>query len=62
MKDLNVSLESIKILDENTRNNLFDIPRSNVLLDTSPKGRERKAKMNYWVFIKKKAFAQQRKL
>ena len=46
MKDLNVKQESIKILEENTGSNLFDLSRSNFLLDTSPKARETKAKMN----------------
>ena len=52
MKDLNVRQESIKILEENTSSNLFDLSHSNFFLDTSPKARERKAKMNYWDFIK----------
>ena len=46
-KDLYVRQESIKILGENTGSNLFDLGRSNFLLDTSPKVRETKAKMNY---------------
>ena len=33
MKDLNVIQETIKILEENTGNNLFDISCSNFLLD-----------------------------
>ena len=48
----------IKILEENTGSNLFDISRSNFLLDTSPKARETKANMNYWDFIKIKPSAQ----
>jgi len=56
MKDLNVRQESIKILEENTGNNLFDLSSSNFLLDTIPKARETKAKMNYWDFIKIKSF------
>ena len=48
MKDLNVRQESIKILEENTGSNLFDLSHSNFLLDTSPKARETKAKINYW--------------
>ena len=47
MKDLNVRQETIKILEENTGSNLFDISCSNFPLDTSPEGRETKAKMNY---------------
>ena len=56
MKDLNVRQESIKILQENTGSNLFDLGRSHFLLDTSPKARETKAKMNYWDLIRIKSF------
>ena len=48
MKDLNVRQESIKILEENTGNNLCHLSHSNFWLDTSPKARETKARMNYW--------------
>ena len=44
MKDLNVSQETIKTLEEKAGNNLFDLSRSNFLLDTSPKAREIKSK------------------
>ena len=47
MKDLNVRQESIKILEEDTGSELFDLGPSNFLLDTSSKARETKAKMNY---------------
>ena len=47
MKDLTVRQETIKTLEEKAGNNLFDLSRSNFLLDTSPKPRELKAKMNY---------------
>ena len=40
--------ETIKIRQENTGSNLFDLGCSNFLLDMSPKAREIKAKMNYW--------------
>ena len=39
-----------------TGNNLFDLGRSNFLLDMSPEARETKAKMNYWDLIKLKTF------
>ena len=52
MKDLNVREETIKILEENTGSNLFDLGQSNFLLDVSLEARERKANMNYWDFIK----------
>ena len=47
MKDLNVRRESIKILEKNTSNILFELGHSNFLQDTSMKARETKAKMNY---------------
>ena len=56
MKDLNVRQEYIKILEENTGSNLFDLSSSNFLLDTSLEERETKAKMNYWDFIKITSF------
>ena len=56
MKDLNVRQESIKILEENTGNTLFELGHSNFLQDTSMKARETKAKMNYWDFIKIRSF------
>ena len=46
MEDLNVRQDYIKILEENIGSNLFDLTRSNFLLDTSPKARETKVKMN----------------
>ena len=58
MKDLNVRQEN---LQEKAGNNLFDLSFSNFLLDTSPKARELKAKMNYWDLIKIKSSALQRK-
>ena len=57
MKDLNVRLDSIKILEENTGNTLFELGHSNFLQDTSTtKARETKAEMNYWDFIKIRSF------
>ena len=57
MKDLNVRQEPIKILEENTGSNLFDLGDSKFLLDMSLKARETQAKMNYWDFIKIKSFS-----
>ena len=61
MKDLNVKQEAIKILEEKAGKNLFDLGRSNFLLNTSPVARETKAKMNYWDLIKIKSFCTERK-
>ena len=56
MKDLSVRQEAIKILEEKTGKNLFDLGHSNFLLNTSLEARETKAKMNYRDLIKIKSF------
>ena len=56
MKYLHVRQESLRILEENTGNALFELGHSNFLQETSINARETKAKMNYWVFIKIKSF------
>ena len=56
MKALDVRQESIKILEDNRGNNLYDIGQGNLFHDTSPKARETKDKMNLWDFIKIKSF------
>ena len=52
IKDLNVRQETVKTLEEKEGKNLSDLSCSNFLLDTSPKARGLKAKMNYWDLIK----------
>ena len=56
MKDLNVRQETMKILEEKTGSNLFDLSCSNFLLNLSPEARETKANMNYWDLIELKIF------
>ena len=56
IKDLNVRQETIKSLEEKAGKDLSDLSRSSFLLDTSPKARELKAKMNYWDLMKIKSF------
>ena len=46
IKDLNVRLETIKLLEENIGKTLSDINRSNVFLGQSPKAKEIKGKIN----------------
>jgi len=44
IKGLNVRSETIKFLEENTGNKLFDVSCRNIFLDMSPLARETKAK------------------
>ena len=56
IKDLNVRLETIKLLDENIGRTLSDINHSKILYDSSTRVMEIKAKINYWDLIKFKSF------
>ena len=56
IKNLNVRQETIKTLEEKTGKDLSDLSRRNLLLNTSPKARELKAKVNYWDLMKIKSF------
>ena len=40
IKDLNISHNTIKVLEENIVRKISDIPRRNILTDTSPKARD----------------------
>ena len=46
IKDLNVRLETINILEENIGSNISDISHSNIFSDISPWAREIKEKIN----------------
>ena len=56
IKDLNISRNTIKVLEENIGGKISDIPRSNILTDMSPKARDIKEKINKWDLIKIKSF------
>ena len=56
IKDVNVKLETIKLLEENIGSKLFDISLSNIFLTLSLQSRETKMKMNEWNYIKLKSF------
>ena len=56
IKDLNISRNTIKVLEENIGRKISDIPRSNILTDTSPKARDIKESINKWDLIKIKSF------
>ena len=56
VKDLNVSHETIKLLEKKIGKNLLDINMSNLFKNTSPWVRATKAKVNKWDYIKLKSF------
>ena len=56
MKDLNISFNTKKVLEENIGRKISDIQRSNILTDKSPKARGRKERINKWDLIKIKSF------
>ena len=56
IKDLNVRLETIKLLEENIGITLTDINHSKILYDPPPRVMEMKATINKWDLIKLKSF------
>ena len=57
IKELNISRNTIKVLEENIGRKISDIPRSNILTDTSPRARDIKERINKWDLIKIKTSA-----
>ena len=56
IKDLNISRNTIKVLEENIGRKISYIPRCNILTDMSPKARDIKERINKWDLIKLKSF------
>ena len=56
VKDLNISRNTIKVLEENVGRKISDIPRSNIFTEMSPKARDIKERINKWDLIKIKSF------
>ena len=56
IKDINISHNTIKVLEENIGRKILDISRSNILADMSPKARGIKERINKWDLIKIKSF------
>ena len=57
IKDLNISRNTIIVLEENIGEKISDIPCSNILTDMSPKTRDITERINKWDLIKLKASA-----
>ena len=56
IRDENVRLDTIKLLEENIRRALFDINHSKVFFDPPPRVLEIKTKINKWDLMKLKSF------
>ena len=52
IKDLNISHDTIKVLEENISRKISDIPCSNIFTDMSPRTRGIKERKNKWDLIK----------
>ena len=59
IKDLNISRNTVKVLEENIGRKISDIPHSNILTDMSPKARDIKERINKWDLIKIKSIAKE---
>ena len=57
IKDLNISHDTIKVLQENISRKISDIPCSNILTDMSSRAKDIKERINKWDLIKIKASA-----
>ena len=56
IKDLNISHNTIKVLEENTGRKISNIPCNNIFMDMSLKGRDIKERINKWNLMKLKSF------
>ena len=56
MKHLNISHDTIKVLEESIGRKISDIPCSNIFTDMSPRARDIKERINKWDYIKFKSF------
>ena len=62
IKDLNITCNTIKVLEENICRKISDIPCSNILTHMSPKARDIKERINKWDLIKLKSFCMAKKI
>ena len=56
IKDLNISCNTIKVLEENIGRKISDVPCSNIFTNMSPKARVIKERINKWDYFKLKSF------
>ena len=56
IRDLNIRLDTIKLLEENIGRTLFDINHSKIFFDLPPRLMEIKTKINKWDLLKLKGF------
>ena len=56
IKNLNVRLKTIQILEENIGSKISDISNSNIFSNICPQVRETKEKINTWDYIKLRSF------
>ena len=61
MKDLNIRLDTIKLLEENIGKTLFDINHSKIFFDPPPRVMKIKTKINKWDLMKLKSFCTAKK-
>ena len=53
---MNISRDTIKVLEENIGRKITDIPCNNIFTDMSPTVRDIKERINKWDFVKIKSF------
>ena len=53
IKDLNISHDTLKVLEENIDRKISDVPHTNIFIDMSlsPRARDIKERINKWDFI-----------
>ena len=56
IKDLNISCDTIKVLEENIGRKISDVVHNNIFTDMSPTARDIKERINKWDLIKIKSF------
>ena len=56
IKDLNITRDTIKVLEENISRKISDIPCSNIFIHMSLRARDRRERRNKWELIKTQSF------